>query len=133
VCTYAILSIVVAQLVVLRWCLDVVDVVFRRSMIFSFFFLLCCLLCLKQLNCFMCDVDVNVNLSCRWLILVYVCKLSLCNYLLGYCLVVWLLGAVVFSRVVGTGLRFLLCNVESCVLAGGGDGVGFWCYGGEVC
>jgi hypothetical protein len=31
VCTYAFLSTVVAHLVVLRWCLDVVDVVFRRS------------------------------------------------------------------------------------------------------
>jgi hypothetical protein len=34
VCTYAILSTVVAQVVVLRRCLDVVDVVFHRSMIF---------------------------------------------------------------------------------------------------
>jgi hypothetical protein len=63
----AILSAVVAQLVVLRWRLDVADVVFRRSIIFSFVSLLCCLLCLLE-----------------------------------YCLVAWLLGAVVLSRVVGT-------------------------------
>jgi hypothetical protein len=115
VCTYAILSTVVAQLVVLRWCLDVVHVVFRRSMIF---FPTVLFAVSETVKFCICDVDVNVDLSCRWLR--NVCKLSLCNYLLEYCLVTWLLGAVVLSRVVGTGLRFLLCNVGSNELAGGG-------------